>query len=137
MTLTEDDVRNSADRILGFGNDDEALSGTGQVTTFNQLGFKGVMDKPDGWYLPKDTGQPAIILETKAEDVDIDSHACVAELNKNVDIAMRRYGNVIGILYNGRAVRCFENKSEVQTPRELQDKRFYIDLLLDRGIDNS
>lgn len=135
MTLTEDDVRNSADRILGFGNDDEALSGTGQVTTFNQLGFKGVMDKPDGWYLPKDTGRPAIILETKAEDVNIDSRACVAELTKNVDIAMRRYGNVIGILYNGRAVRCFENKSEVQTPRELQDKQFYIDLLLDRGID--
>jgi len=39
--------------------------------TFNQLGFKGVSDKPDGWYFPDDKGIPANILETKSEAEDI------------------------------------------------------------------
>lgn len=54
MGRTEDQIRNSAETILGFVSDEEAISGTGQITTFNQLGFKGVNYKPDGWYLPKD-----------------------------------------------------------------------------------
>ena len=135
MKRTEDEVRNSAGKILGFMNSEDAFSGTGQITTFNQLGFDGVNDKPDGWYLPKDTGAVAIILETKSEDIDLDSQKWVDELNKNVDIAMTKYGNVIGILYNGLTVRCFKNKTEVQAPTELQDKWFYIDLFLDEGID--
>lgn len=67
MNRTEDQVRDDAKRILGFADSREAASGTGQITTFNQLGFKGVVDKPDGWYFPKDVGSVAIILETKAE----------------------------------------------------------------------
>lgn len=135
MGRTEDQVRNSAETILGFVNSDEATSGTGQITTFNQLGFKGVSYKPDGWYLPKDKGGVAIILETKSEDTDLDAQKWVDELNQNVDVTMSQYLKVIGILYNGRTVRCFKNKMEVQAPTELQDKQFYINLFLDEGID--
>ena len=67
--------------------------------------------------------------------MDLDSPKWVAELNKNVDVALTRYKNVIGLLYNGRMVRCFRNKTEIQSPSELQDKQFYIDLFLDEGID--
>lgn len=49
--LTEDAVRDIARDILGFKNKDGVRSDVGQLTTFNQLGFKGVADKPDGWYL--------------------------------------------------------------------------------------
>ena len=135
MGRTEDQVRNSAETILGFVNSDEATSGTGQITTFNQLGFKGVSYKPDGWYLPKDKGGVAIILETKSEGTDLDTQKWVDELNQNVDVTMSQYSKVIGILYNGRNVRCFKNKTEVQAPTELQNKQFYIDLFLDEGID--
>lgn len=52
---TEDEVRDSAKLILGFDKTEPKVKqGTGQITTFNQLGFKGVIDKPDGWYLPDD-----------------------------------------------------------------------------------
>ena len=48
---TEDEVRDSAKLILGFDKTEPKVKqGTGQITTFNQLGFKGVIDKPDGWY---------------------------------------------------------------------------------------
>ena len=71
---TEDEVRDDAKIILGFDKKEpEVQQGTGQIKTFNQLGFKGVNDKPDGWYLPKNKVLPAIILETKAENISIDN----------------------------------------------------------------
>ena len=67
---TEDQVRDAAKIILGLDAvEDKVQQGTGQITTFNQLGFKGVSDKPDGWYLPDDRNTPAIILETKSEAI--------------------------------------------------------------------
>ena len=47
--LTEDQVRDNAGKILGFENTENVDSGVGQLTTFNNLGFKGIIDKPDGW----------------------------------------------------------------------------------------
>ena len=48
--ITEDVVRDKAKVILGFdAKEDGVLQGTGQITTFNQLGFKGNNNKPDGW----------------------------------------------------------------------------------------
>ena len=45
---TEDEVRDSAKTLLGFDKvEANVKQGTGQITTFNQLGFKGVFDKPD------------------------------------------------------------------------------------------
>ena len=56
---TEDEVRDSSKLILGFDKTEPKVKqGTGQITSFNQLGFKGVSDKPDGWYLPDDRREP-------------------------------------------------------------------------------
>ena len=65
--MTEDEVREEAGKFLGFKNEKDIKSGVGQITTFNQLGIKGKGKdkKSDGWYLPKDKGAIAIILETK------------------------------------------------------------------------
>ena len=72
IVRTEDEVRDSARVALGFDKTEPNIrQGTGQITTFNQLGFKGFNDKPDGWYLPDDTNTPAIILETKSEAEDM------------------------------------------------------------------
>ena len=52
MTKTEDQVRNEADKILGFNKVEPGIQqGTGQITTFNQLGFTNhelKNHKPDG-----------------------------------------------------------------------------------------
>ena len=53
--MTEDKVRDLAKQKLGLENTETAKAGVGQLTTFNQLGFKGVSDRPDGWYLPIQT----------------------------------------------------------------------------------
>lgn len=59
---TEDEVRDSAKLVLGFDKTEDGVQqGTGQITTFNQLGFRGCNDKPD------DASKPAIILETKSK----------------------------------------------------------------------
>lgn len=38
--LTEDQVRDKAREILKMENKKDVISGVGQLTTFNQLGFK-------------------------------------------------------------------------------------------------
>lgn len=88
MTLrTEDQVKDYAREVLGFNEVEENINqGTGQITTFNQLGFKGYSDKPDGWYLPKNMNDVAIILETKWEERDISKQIFIDELMKNIDI---------------------------------------------------
>lgn len=88
MTLrTEDQVRDYAREVLGFNEVEENINqGTGQITTFNQLGFKGYSDKPDSWYLPKNMNDVAIILETKSEERDISKQIFIDELMKNIDI---------------------------------------------------
>ena len=87
---TEDQIRDEAKIILGFDEIENGVQqGTGQITTFNQLGFKGVVDKPDGWYLPDDAGQPAIILETKSEAEEL-KEKYEKELFKNIDIVLKK-----------------------------------------------
>ena len=81
--ITEDEVRDKAREILGFSDNDNVRSGVGQLTTFNQLGFVGVADKPDGWYLPKNHTEVAIILETKASNIVLGNKQ-VDELIKNI-----------------------------------------------------
>ncbi|HGA3146237.1 MAG: hypothetical protein ACLU1X_09415 [Peptoniphilus grossensis] len=68
MTLrTEDQVRDYAKEILGFDEIEENINqGTGQITTYNQLGFKGYSDKSDVWYLPKNINDVAIIPTIKS-----------------------------------------------------------------------
>ena len=124
---TEDQVRDGAKITLGFDKTEAKVQqGTGQITTFNQLGFKGVIDKPDGWYLPDDLNAPAIILETKSEAEDISLQKWVDELEKNCNIVLTKYTQVVGILYNGTDVRVFLNNSELSDAAStLQDKTYY------------
>ena len=134
---TEDEVRDSAKIILGFDKTEPKIKqGTGQITTFNQLGFKGINDKPDGWYLPDDHNSPAIILETKSEAEDISLQKWVDELIKNCSIVAIKYKQTIGILYNGKDIRVFKNNVEVNDASAvLQNKEYYIALFTKNTID--
>lgn len=132
---TEDEIRDEARDILGFENSDIAESGVGQITTFNQLGFPGSLKKPDGWYLPHDTSRTAIVLEAKADNIDIDTKKRVDEIREYGEILLEKYETVIGILYNGKATRVFRNNKPVEAPDELQAKEFYIDRIKDEPLD--
>ena len=135
--LTEDEVRDRAKVALCFNDDEKGVSqGTGQITTFNQLGFRGYNDKPDGWYLPDDRNSPAIILETKSGKEDVNDDKWVYELKKNCDIALTQFKDVIGILYNGTDIRVFKNNIEVvPTAVKLQGKEYYKSLATQITID--
>ena len=87
--LTEDVVRDMAGKILGFENENSIQSGVGQLTTFNQLGFKGISDKPDGWYLPDNAEDTAIILETKNSDQVLQNYLYELEKNCNIVLTIR------------------------------------------------
>ena len=105
--LTEDAVRDLARDILGLADSEIVRAGVGQLTTFNQLGFPGVADKPDGWYLPENKAEVALVLETKASRITL-GKAQVGEVLKNVRIMQTQYEKVIGVLYNGEDVRVFK-----------------------------
>lgn len=136
---TEDKVRDSAKLILGFDKTEAGVQqGTGQITTFNQLGFKGCNDKPDGWYLPDDASRPAIILETKSESEPISKAKHEKELFKNIDIVAKKYSKTIGILYNGSAIRVFRNKIELSdASKRLENKDYYIRLCTSQKLDSN
>lgn len=130
---TEDEVRAEAEKILGLDdNEANVQQGTGQLTTFNQLGFKGISDKPDGWYLPKDKGLPAIVFEAKSEKEQADNPKWIAELKKNIKIVSSKYKRIIGILYNGNDnyVLKYDNGTFTNVPPTptLQNKSYYLNL---------
>lgn len=135
---TEDEVRDEAKYLLGFNEKQEdVIQGTGQLTTFNQLGFK-TEDKnrrPDGWYLPKNINDVAIILETKNSDENIAKTKWVDELRLNLGIVSQKYNRVIGILYNGYDVAVYKNGELIRTPNELQKKSYYLSLFNLNRID--
>lgn len=135
QNYTEDEIREMAGYILGFKEEIKNVkAGVGQLTTFNQLGFKGVNDKPDGWYLPDNTNDPAIILEAKSSLVELKDKQ-IEEIKKNCTIALTKYKNVIGILYNGFDIKVYRNNNEIETTNELQNKEYYIGLLNKNKID--
>ena len=132
--LTEDAVRDLARNILGLADSDAARAGVGQLTTFNQLGFAGVADKPDGWHLPKNKADVALVLETKATRIAL-GKAQVDEVLKNVRIVQTQYEKVVGVLYNGEDVRVFKGEEEVKTPDKLQHVGYYLSLYIVDNID--
>lgn len=132
--MTEDAVRDAARDILRLVDNDVARAGVGQLTTFNQLGFLGVADKPDGWYLPNNRNDVAVVLETKATHVAL-GQTQVNELLKNVRIMQMQYKKVVGILYNGEDVRVFKGEEEIKTPNTLQSVNYYLSLYTVDSID--
>ncbi len=137
MRMTEDQVRLQADSILGLSDKaSEVKQGTGQITTFNQLGFPGVNDKPDGWYLPDNKTMPAIIAEFKSSEQDLGNDCWVQELKKNVDIVHPQYDKCIGILYNHDDIRVFINNVELDSvSTKLEHKSYYLKLATNTPID--
>lgn len=133
--LTEDEVRDLAKNTLHLANEKDVKAGVGQLTSFNQLGFKGVQDKPDGWYLPKNTNDAAIILETKNSNIDISKQNWINELIKNIKITLTKYKKVIGILYNGEDVIVYKNLEQIKTVNTLQNKEYYLSLFKENKID--
>lgn len=133
--LTEDEVRDLAKNTLHLANEKYVKAGVGQLTSFNQLGFKGVQNKPDGWYLPKNTNDVAIILETKNNNIDISKQNWINELIKNIKITLTKYKKVIGILYNGEDVIVYKNLEQIKTVNTLQNKEYYLSLFKENKID--
>ena len=134
--LTEDEVRDADKFALGFNEKEKSIQqGTGQITTFNQLGIKGVSDKPDGWYIPDNKNAVAILLETKNSKEDIGTKKIVDEIKKNCQILMDAgWKKVVGILHNGYKTAGFLNNEPIDIPNEIQNKKYYIDLVNEQGI---
>lgn len=131
---TEDQVRDEARNLLKLEEDETAQAGVGQLTTFNQLGFSGIADKPDGWYLPENHSKPAMILEVKSTKIEL-GQTQVNELQKNIHIVSTQYAKVVGILYNGDSIRVFQGEEEVPVPDTLQPLSYYLDLFEVQTID--
>jgi hypothetical protein ELI_2923 len=134
--LTEDEVRDIARDILGFKDKPGVVSGVGQLTTFNQLGFPGVSDKPDGWYLPENYADIAVVLEAKASKINL-GKAQVDEVLKNVRIVEKKYKHVVGVLYNGDNTRVFKGEKEykAQGSNILHNVEYYTALFNASSID--
>lgn len=134
--LTEDEVRDKARDILGFADKKGVRAGVGQLTTFNQFGFTGVADKPDGWYLPDNHADTAVVLETKSSKIALGEKQ-VNEVLKNVRILEEQYNHVVGILYNGDDVRVFKGTQEYEGEgtKELQNIEYYAALFTVDHID--
>jgi type I restriction-modification system DNA methylase subunit len=134
--MTEDKVREGAGKILGFKDTETAKSGVGQITSFNQLGFIGVKDRPDGWYLPNESTFPAIILEAKSEKTTY-KKAHIDELLKNTSIVESKYKKHIGLLYNGNIVQIYKDGVFLREETELKNKEYYLSLFTQNKIDTS
>ena len=133
--LTEDQVRDQARIVLGLENTETARAGVGQLTTFNQLGFKGVNFKPDGWYLPNEKSFPALILETKAQN-HLFSNIDRDELLRNCKICQDQYPHVIGILYNAEDIEVYQDGTKVIVGGNLLlNKEVYLGLFQQNSID--
>lgn len=132
--LGEDKIRDRAREILVFYDTETAQSDVGQITTFNDLGFSGVKDRPDGWYFPNEKSFPAIILEVKSNSTVLkQSH--IDELLKNCKIAHSKYQHVIGILYNGDDTIVFKDEVRLTNETSLHNKEHYLSLYNEDTID--
>jgi hypothetical protein ELI_2923 len=134
--MTEDEVRDKARKVLNMEGRDDVKAGVGQLTTFNQLGFPGVADKPDGWYLPNNRSDVAVVLETKASNIKL-GKAQVDEVLKNVHIVEEHYQRVVGVLYNGDDTRVYKGDTEYtgNSSNVLQNIEYYVALFNDDHID--
>ncbi len=130
---TEDQVRDMARIKLHLEETESAKAGVGQLTSFNQLGFRGVKDRPDGWYLPNEPYYPALILEVKGSNIKLGEKER-GELLKNINIVQTRYKNVVGLLYNGYELEVFKNEEQVLGESELMDKEHYFGLFATNRI---
>ncbi len=134
MFKPEDVVRDELRAKLNLENPPTLNSGVGQQCTFKQLGFseKNISSlKPDGWYLPENKNEVAIVCETKNSNEDINKNE--EQLLKYIDVVLTKYKKVIGIIYNGCEVKVYRNKETIVVPNELQEKEYYQRLFYNNG----
>lgn len=132
----EDKIRDKARELLNFYDEQNAISGVGQQTTFNTLDqnyWKGNPNRPDGWYLPKDTTHTAIVLECANSKTDLIKKD--EQIKKYIEIAKQKYKNVVGISYNGFEAVIYKNNILFDKTRELFDKNYYLKLFNVSKID--
>lgn len=130
---TEDQVRDIARAKLHLEETESAQAGVGQLTSFNQLGFRGVKDRPDGWYLPNETYYPALILEVKGSNIKLGDRER-EELLKNIRIVQTRYKHIVGLLYNGFELEVYKDGERIDGESELMDKEHYFGLFATNRI---
>lgn len=137
--LTEDQIRDRDKILLGFDCIERYVKqGTGQITTFNQLGIEGINNRPDGWYIPDNKNDIAILLETKSSKEDIGTKRCIDEIKKNCTILMDAgWKKVVGILHNGYRAQGFVNNMPIDIPDEIQNKKYYINLVNNKTLDKN
>lgn len=137
--LTEDQVRDRDKILLGFDCIERYVKqGTGQITTFNQLGIKGINGRPDGWYIPDNKNDIAILLETKSSKEDIGTKKCIDEIKKNCAVLIDSgWKKVVGILHNGYRAQGFVNNMPIDIPDEIQNKKYYINLVNNKTLDKN
>ena len=134
MKKLEGAVRSELGIKLGLSNPPTCVSGVDQLTTFKQLGFddKNISGlKPDGWYLPENKNEVAIICETKNSDEDV--HKNTEQLLKYIDVVMTKYKKVVGIIYNGQEALVYHNKQFNRLETNLCDLSYYQRKYEDRG----
>ena len=124
---TEDEVRDMARTKLHLEETESAKAGVGQLTSFNQLGFRGIKDRPDGWYLPNETHYPALVLEVKGSNTKLGNKEH-DEILKNIRIVQTRYKHVVGLLYNGFELEVYKDEELLTDETELMDKEHYLGL---------
>ena len=133
---SEDLVRDELRNLLGLANPANDLSGVGQQKTFNQLGIKDKSCsnlKPDGWFLPKNVNDVAIVCETKNSNESCEKNS--SQIEKYINAALTKYNKVIGIIYNGIDVIIYKNNERIQTNNEVFPKEYYFKLFETNIID--
>lgn len=138
---SEDEVRKKASETIGLSIKNKKgingfKQGTGQITTFETLGIGNDPHEPDGWYLPNNHQNVAIILEFKKPSIDIlNSLHANNEIKRNCNIVLKHgYNKVVGILYNGKDIRVYKNNKKISTLPKLQSKYFYFDLFTNKKL---
>ena len=132
----EDVVRDELRNILGLSNPSTKQSGVGQLYTFKQLGFTDKLitsKKPDGWFLPINNYDVAIICETKNSNESVEGNT--KQLEEYIQIVKSKYTKVIGIIYNGYDVLVYKNNEITETVSTLQNKEYYLSLFKENKID--
>lgn len=87
--------------------------------------------------MPENSNEVAIVLDTMAGNKKIDLKSYREKILSYINILSQKYKKIVGILWNGKDIKVFKNKEEIEIPKTLQHKQFYIDLFKENYIDKN